>query len=84
MSAVDHRAVALTFGEVLRIARAAALLSQEEIAERAGLDRTTPSLYERGLRQPTIATLIALGRALGCDPSVLVQMTVARLREDPS
>lgn len=43
MSAVDHRAVALTFGAVLRIACAAALLSQEEIAERAGLDRTTPS-----------------------------------------
>jgi transcriptional regulator with XRE-family HTH domain len=81
MSAVDHRKVALAFGAVLRTTRKQALLSQEDIAERAGLDRTTPSLYERGLRQPPIASLIALGHALGCDPAALVRMTVVRLRE---
>jgi transcriptional regulator with XRE-family HTH domain len=83
MSALDYREVALAFGAVLKTVRNEALLSQEDVAERAGLDRTTPSLYERGLRQPTIASLIALGHALGHDPSVLVQMTVARLRKIP-
>lgn len=81
MRAVDHRSVSLAFGAVLRIARTHAKLSQEDVAERADLDRTMPSLYERGLRQPTIGTLIALARALGCDPSALLQLTVARLRE---
>jgi DNA-binding XRE family transcriptional regulator len=32
-------------------------LSQECLAELADLDRTTPSLLERGLRQPTSALL---------------------------
>ena len=81
MRAVDHRSVSLAFRAVLRIARTDAKLSQEDVAERADLDRTMPSLYQRGLRQPTIGTLIARGWALGCDPSGLLQLTVARLRE---
>jgi transcriptional regulator with XRE-family HTH domain len=81
MSAVDPRAIAIAFGAALKVARTEARLSQEALAERAGLDRTTPSLYERGLRQPTVAGLIILGQALECDPSVLVRMTVDRLRE---
>jgi transcriptional regulator with XRE-family HTH domain len=82
MSTVDHREVVAAFGAVLKIVRTDALLSQEDVAERAELDRTTRSLYERGLRQP-IATLIALARALGCAPAVLVQMTVGRLESRP-
>jgi XRE family transcriptional regulator, regulator of sulfur utilization len=82
MSAVDHQAVALAFGAALKSARSAAGLSQEELADRAGLDRTTPSLYERGLRQPTIATLISLSAALGCDCALLLQQTVAEFRNN--
>jgi len=63
-----HQDVALAFGTVLRVIRTSSRLSQEAVAERAGLDRTTPSLYERGLRQPTIGSLIALAAALDCEP----------------
>jgi transcriptional regulator with XRE-family HTH domain len=80
MSVHHSRRVALAFGAVLKRARMGAGLSQETLAERAELDRTTPSLYERGLRQPTIATVIGLARALHLDPPVLVHMLVAQLR----
>jgi transcriptional regulator with XRE-family HTH domain len=72
--------VALAFGAALKIAHTAARLSQEKLAELADLDRTTPSLYERGLRQPTVGTVIAIAEALKVDPVVLVQMTLDRLR----
>jgi DNA-binding XRE family transcriptional regulator len=58
MSAVDHRAVAAAFAAILRTARVGAGLSQEKLAEAADIDRTYPSLLERGLRQPTLAVLI--------------------------
>jgi transcriptional regulator with XRE-family HTH domain len=79
MNTFDHRTVALAFGVVLKAQRHSVAISQEQLAERADLDRTTPSLYERGLRQPTISTLIAIGSALGCDPCSLLCMTIARL-----
>jgi len=74
------RDVAVAIGTVLKRARIAASLSQEKLAELAYLDRTTPSLYERGLRQPTIGAVIAVSRAVGLDPAVLVEMTIAGLR----
>ena len=80
MSGHHSRHIARAFGAVLKRARTGAGLSQETLAERAELDRTTPSLYERGLRQPTIATVISLARALHLDPPVLVQRLFAQLR----
>jgi transcriptional regulator with XRE-family HTH domain len=65
-------AVRAAFGEVLREARQERALSQEALAELADLDRTTPSLLERGLRQPTLTLVILLGRALQVDPRELV------------
>jgi transcriptional regulator with XRE-family HTH domain len=80
MSVHHSRHIARAFGAVLKQARTGAGLSQETLAERAELDRTTPSLYERGLRQPTLGTLLGLARALHLDPPVLVQRLVAQLR----
>jgi transcriptional regulator with XRE-family HTH domain len=82
MSAVDHRAVAAAFAANLRTARLGAGLSQEKLAEGADIDRTYPSLLERGLRQPTLAVLIAVASALKMEPALLVTMTVARLRRE--
>jgi transcriptional regulator with XRE-family HTH domain len=48
----------------------------------ADIDRTYPSLIERGLRQPTLAVLIAVAFALKMEPALLVTMTVARLRRE--
>jgi transcriptional regulator with XRE-family HTH domain len=46
-------------------------LSQEQLAERAGLDRTYVSGVERGRRNPTLDVLQRLANALGSDLDVL-------------
>ena len=63
------------FGEVLKRHRSALNVSQEELAFRAGVDRTFISRLERGIRQPTITTLIGLGVALGISAADLVRET---------
>ncbi|MCL2021282.1 MAG: helix-turn-helix domain-containing protein [Betaproteobacteria bacterium] len=63
------------FGEILRHHRSEKNISQEELAYRAGVDRTFVSRLERGIRQPTITTLIGLGRALGVPAADLVRET---------
>jgi transcriptional regulator with XRE-family HTH domain len=82
VSALDHRAVAAAFGAILRTARVGAALSQEELAEAAGIDYTYPSLLERGLRQPSLAMVIALAGALKMEAALLVTMTVRRLKNE--
>lgn len=52
------------FGGVLRSFRMERDTSQEELAFRAGVDRTFISQIERGIRQPTITTIIGLAAAL--------------------
>ena len=76
---MKNRIVARAFGRVLRAARRAAGLSQEALAEAAGLSRTYPSLLERGLREPTLTVLVQLAEALHCNPTALVEATVAEL-----
>ena len=59
-----------TFGDVLRRLRSAAALSQEELAERAGLSRSGISHLERGLHPaPRLETvrMLADGLDLGND-----------------
>jgi transcriptional regulator with XRE-family HTH domain len=53
------------FGEVLRAMRRRAGLSQDQLAEKAGLDRTYISILERSLQSPSLDTMIALSTALG-------------------
>ncbi len=67
------------FGAVLRRHRSALNVSQEELAFRAGVDRTFISRLERGIRQPTITTLIGLGVALGISAADLVRETELKL-----
>ena len=71
-----NRAVATAFGRVLKEMRRRKRLSQEELALGAGLDRTYPSLLERGQRQPTLAVLLAVARVLEISPAALVNRTV--------
>jgi transcriptional regulator with XRE-family HTH domain len=71
--------VAAAFGQVLRALREDAGLSQEAFAELAGMDRSTPSTYERGLRQPTLSYLFVIACVLGTQPERLVSDTRARL-----
>jgi transcriptional regulator with XRE-family HTH domain len=82
LSAHDRQRVATAFGAILRTARAGAGISQEKLAERADIDRTYPSLLERGRRQPTLSKLIDIANAVGIEPAVLVTLTVARVRRE--
>jgi len=76
--------VARAFGDVLRAARKeAGGLSQEELAFRADVDRTYPSLLERGLRTPSLDALLRLARALDIAPAMLVTMTERNLTGEP-
>jgi transcriptional regulator with XRE-family HTH domain len=82
MSLPARRQVGRAFGSLLRTARDGAGLSQEELAERANMDRTYPSLLERGLRTPSLLQLLNIGHALKIRPGVLVDMTAARLHRE--
>ena len=64
--------ISTVFGQVLREQRISRDLSQEQLALAADVDRTFVSQMERGIRQPTITTLIKLAGALGIQPSTLI------------
>jgi transcriptional regulator with XRE-family HTH domain len=63
----------ITFGKVLRKYRLQHKLSQEDLAELAGLDRTYISQLERGLKSPSIQTLFSLSKALQIKAHTLIQ-----------
>ena len=73
MASTGIKDIGQIFGEVLRRYRSDRNISQEELAHRADVDRTFVSRLERGVRQPTITTLIGLGQALGVSAADLVQ-----------
>jgi hypothetical protein len=54
-------------GDLLRLARVKAGLTQAELAERAGVAQSLISAYENGRRQPTVPTLTRLLKAAGFD-----------------
>ena len=80
---IGRKETARAFGQALRAARFARGFSQEQLAELAELDRTTPSLYERGLRTPTLTALIDIGRALDIEPTKLLSDTIKQLGRGP-
>ena len=65
--------ISAIFGQVLREQRMVRGFSQEGLALRADIDRAFLSQMERGVRQPSITTLIKLSWALGVQPSVLIR-----------
>ena len=61
------------FGAAVRFHRDHLGISQEELAERAGLHRTYISDLERGARNPSIASIEKLAQALNLSVSALFQ-----------
>lgn len=61
------------FGARVRDLRAAIGLSQEELAERAGLHRTYIGGIERGERNLGVVNLLQLAKALRVHPSELLR-----------
>jgi transcriptional regulator with XRE-family HTH domain len=59
-------------GEELRRARVEAGLTQEKLAENAGVDRTYVSLLERDKQSPSVEMLFRVCRALGIRASTLL------------
>jgi transcriptional regulator with XRE-family HTH domain len=69
------------FGVVLRNLRRERSMSQETLALESQLDRTFISLLERGLRQPSLTTLLQLSAPLGVSPESLVGAVVLVLSQ---
>lgn len=57
----------------LRLARQRAGVSQEALAEMAGIDRTYVSGIERGVRNPTITVVAKFAAALATTASALLE-----------
>ena len=67
------RRLRMVFAANLRVQRQLRNLSQEGLADRAGLHRTYVSSVERGERNVSIDNIERLSNALDIDPSILVQ-----------
>jgi transcriptional regulator with XRE-family HTH domain len=63
---------AKAFGQALREIRKARDVSQEQLAFDCGFDRTYISMVERGVRSPTIRSLVVLANVLKVAPSEIV------------
>jgi transcriptional regulator with XRE-family HTH domain len=59
-------------GEELRTAREAAGLTQEELAFKAGVDRSYISLLENDRKSPTLDMLFRICKALGASLAVMI------------
>ncbi|MGN6373767.1 MAG: helix-turn-helix domain-containing protein [Solirubrobacteraceae bacterium] len=64
---------ARTFGQTLRDTRRQAQVSQDDLAQRSGVDRSAISNYERGRREPNLRTIVKLARALDVEPASLLR-----------
>jgi XRE family transcriptional regulator, regulator of sulfur utilization len=81
VSPQDRQECKRRFGANLRARRLREGLSQEELARRAGLDRTHVSLIECGRREARLSAIYVLARALGiASPELMPSITA----ENPS
>ena len=64
--------IKVQFGRNLRAQRLKCQFTQEQLAEKADLDRTYISGLERGIRNPTITIVAQLAKALNVSPTALL------------
>jgi transcriptional regulator with XRE-family HTH domain len=64
--------VGARFGATLRKIRRSRRLSQESLAELAGVTADYLGFVERGENVPTVVMMLRLARALGVDPAALL------------
>lgn len=60
-------------GEQVKRARERALLTQGELAEKAGIGQTTLNRIEKDHAEPHFRTIRKIAKALGVDPAELVK-----------
>ena len=63
----------IKFGSTLRKLRLGAGLSQEELAERANIDRSYLGAIERGEHNVALLNIIKIASALGVEPFELLE-----------
>lgn len=72
MTRAADQPIATAFGRRLAAARHDAGLTQEQLAERAGVHAVTISTLETATRAASVPTLVRLAAALDINPAVLV------------
>ncbi|MGG7604136.1 helix-turn-helix domain-containing protein [Massilia sp. BKSP1R2A-1] len=68
----DKNHLLVSLGEAVRARRKALNLSQEALADHAGIDRSHMGKIERGERNVTMLNVAKLAVALSCRPSDLL------------
>ena len=71
-------AISKRFGIAVRDRRTAARITQEELAERAGLHPTYVSMVERGVRNPTLAVAARIAKALKAELPGLIAEAIGQ------
>jgi transcriptional regulator with XRE-family HTH domain len=68
----ERSAILKRFGATVRARRRDVGISQEELADRAELDRTYIGGIERGERNVSVVNIVRIARALDVAPSLLL------------
>ena len=76
----DKKLPTKIFGEVLQELRLQQALTQDQLAERAGTERSHISALERAEKGPTLATILSLAEALQIPVGQLMGLVEDRLR----
>jgi transcriptional regulator with XRE-family HTH domain len=74
----SQQAVCSRVAKILREEREKRGLSMNQVAERAGLSQQMVSYVERGMRNPTLETLLRMAAALEIDLSKVISRAVQR------
>jgi transcriptional regulator with XRE-family HTH domain len=73
--------ISVAFGKAVKIRRVEVGISQEALADKAGLARSFLSGVELGTKMASIMSVWKLAQALDCNPSDL-WLTAERLRQE--
>ena len=73
MAKDEAKPICLILGKTIRRYRERLGISQEELAERAGIHRTFMSHVECATRNITVYNLVKIARALKVKPSILLE-----------
>ena len=76
----DKRLPTTIFGEVLQELRLQRTLTQDQLAERAGTERSHISALERAEKGPALATIFSLADALDIPAAELIGLVEQRLK----
>ena len=80
---IDKDKVGKVFGKTLKEIRSQKGISQENLALEAQIARSFLSEMERGIKRPTLATLMVLSKTLGINASKIVAIFEAKFNSSP-